>query len=85
MLVCKIPTCAKHASDIGVSFVEAFVDDGVDEGASVEEHSLVGTGARISGGVFLAHFLLAVVVSLPQTTVPDLLYFHDVITREQPA
>ena len=76
-------TGAKHSADVGVSFVEAFVYDGVYEGAAVKEHSLIGTGAGISAGVFLPDFLLPVIVALPESTISDLLYFDDVITVEQ--
>ena len=64
-----------------MSLVESFVNDGVDEGAAVEEHALVGTGT----GVVFADFLLPVIVAFPEAAIADLLHFHDVVTRKETA
>ena len=64
-----------------MSLVESFVNDGVDEGAAVEEHALVRTGT----GVVFAYFFFTVIVAFPQAAIADLLHFHDVITRKETA
>ena len=64
-VLCKIDPGAEHAADVGVALVKALMNDGVDEGTSVEEHPFVWTSAGVAARVFFSNFLLAVVVSLP--------------------
>ena len=63
-----LQTCSEHASDVGVSLVEAFVHDGVDERRAVEQHALI-----LLSLVLLCHLLPPVCVTLPQALVADLL------------
>lgn len=37
-VLCKIDPGAKHAADVGVAFVEALMNDGVDEGRTWQEN-----------------------------------------------
>lgn len=61
-------TCTKHASNIRMSFIKAFLYDGVYERRSVEQHSLVGLIR-----VLLGHFLSTMRVTFPQFAVLHLL------------
>lgn len=63
----------EHAANVGVSLVEAFLDDRVYERRSVEEHPLVALVV-----VFLRHFLPPVRVALPQLLVLYFLYLKSV-------
>ena len=79
-LVYGMLTRAKHAADVGVSFVESLLNDGVDEGRSVEQHPLVALIVVLFG-----NFPPAVRVALPQLDVPDFGDFQDFVSRKHPA
>ena len=61
-------TRAEKATDVGVSFVKTFVDDGVDDGRSVKQHALV-----VVAVVLLGNLLPPVVVSFPEALVAHFL------------
>merc|ERR1719419_1276778 len=77
----EVDACPKHAADVGMSLIEPFVDNRIDERTTVKEHPFVWTVSRI----VLANLLLPVVVSLPQSSVPNLLHFDDVVPVEETA
>lgn len=64
----EINARTEHTSDVSVPFVEALLDDGVDEGRSVKQHPL----ARLVA-VFLGDFFSSMRVPLPQFFVLDFL------------
>lgn len=67
-------TCPKHAPDVGVSLIKAFVHNSVKEGRPMEEESLV-----VMAVVLLGHFLLTMTVFLPQSLVTYLLNLQHVV------
>lgn len=73
----KVDSRAEHSTDVGVTFVEAFLYDGVDEGRPVEEHAFASLVS-----IFLGYFLSPVDVSFPQFAVLDFLHPDDVVSSE---
>jgi len=76
----KINPCSKHATDVGVPFVEPFLDDGVDERRSVEEHPLIALVVVLFG-----HFTPAVGIPFPELDISDLLDFDNLVSGEESA
>lgn len=61
-------TCSEHAPNVSVPLIEPFLDDGIDEGTSVEQHSLI---AGIV--VFLGHLAAPMGIPLPKFHIANLL------------
>jgi len=65
----EINASPKHAADVGVALVESALHDCVDEGTTVEEHTLVGLQE-----ILLGDLLPSMSITLPQLSILYLLH-----------
>ena len=64
----QLLTCSKHAAYVGMSFIEAFLNDGIDERRAMEQHPFIGLVIVLFGNL-----LPSVWISFPQLAILNLL------------
>lgn len=67
-MLAKVDSGSKHASNVGVSFIETFLYYGVDERGAVKQHPLVALVAVLFGNL-----LSPMIVTLPELSVLNFL------------
>jgi len=68
-MLSEINASPKHAANVGVALVESALHDCVDEGTTVEEHTLVGLQE-----ILLGDLLPSMSITLPQLSILYLLH-----------
>ena len=73
----KINARSKHASNIGMPFIETFLHNGIDKRRSMKQHTFVALVM-----IFFRHFTSAMRISFPKLDVANLLDLDDAVSGE---